>query len=120
MNNDRSRRLSESGHTVQELLVYLVVAVIVIVAVYQLLMHQNRLYVEQRELQDVRTSLRAAANLLAFEVRHVSAAGGDIYSMASDSITIRSLQATGLQVSAIKDVTAVPHNGCRPPKRRRV
>jgi small subunit ribosomal protein S11 len=33
---------------------------------------------------------------------------------------IRSLQATGLQISAIKDVTAVPHNGCRPPKRRRV
>ncbi len=33
---------------------------------------------------------------------------------------IRSLQAAGLQISAIKDVTAVPHNGCRPPKRRRV
>ena len=33
---------------------------------------------------------------------------------------IRSLQATGLQVTAIKDVTPIPHNGCRPPKRRRV
>ena len=33
---------------------------------------------------------------------------------------IRSLQATGLDVTAIKDVTPVPHNGCRPPKRRRV
>ncbi len=33
---------------------------------------------------------------------------------------IRSLQATGLEVSMIKDVTPVPHNGCRPPKRRRV
>jgi small subunit ribosomal protein S11 len=33
---------------------------------------------------------------------------------------IRSLQATGLDVSAIKDVTPIPHNGCRPPKRRRV
>jgi len=33
---------------------------------------------------------------------------------------IRSLQAAGLEVSAIKDVTPVPHNGCRPPKRRRV
>ncbi|BCW97666.1 MAG: 30S ribosomal protein S11 [Armatimonadota bacterium] len=33
---------------------------------------------------------------------------------------IRSLQATGLEVSLIKDVTPVPHNGCRPPKRRRV
>ena len=33
---------------------------------------------------------------------------------------IRSLQAAGLEVSMIKDVTPVPHNGCRPPKRRRV
>jgi len=33
---------------------------------------------------------------------------------------IRSLQATGLQISFIKDVTPIPHNGCRPPKRRRV
>ena len=33
---------------------------------------------------------------------------------------IRALQAAGLDVTAIKDVTPVPHNGCRPPKRRRV
>ncbi len=33
---------------------------------------------------------------------------------------IRSLQSAGLQVSSITDVTPIPHNGCRPPKRRRV
>ena len=33
---------------------------------------------------------------------------------------IRSLQAAGLEVSLIKDTTPIPHNGCRPPKRRRV
>jgi small subunit ribosomal protein S11 len=33
---------------------------------------------------------------------------------------IRSLQAAGLDIVAIKDVTPIPHNGCRPPKRRRV
>lgn len=33
---------------------------------------------------------------------------------------IRSLQAAGLEIQSIKDVTPVPHNGCRPPKRRRV
>ncbi|MBT9258987.1 MAG: 30S ribosomal protein S11 [Clostridiales bacterium] len=33
---------------------------------------------------------------------------------------IRALQAAGLDVSVIKDVTPIPHNGCRPPKRRRV
>ncbi|NWF98718.1 MAG: 30S ribosomal protein S11 [Nitrospirae bacterium] len=33
---------------------------------------------------------------------------------------IRALQAAGLEINLIKDVTPVPHNGCRPPKRRRV
>jgi small subunit ribosomal protein S11 len=33
---------------------------------------------------------------------------------------IRSIQSTGIEVTGIKDVTPVPHNGCRPPKRRRV
>ena len=33
---------------------------------------------------------------------------------------IRQLQAAGLEVTTIKDVTPIPHNGCRPPKRRRV
>lgn len=33
---------------------------------------------------------------------------------------VRALQATGLSVIAITDVTPIPHNGCRPPKRRRV
>ena len=33
---------------------------------------------------------------------------------------IRAIQAAGLRISAIKDVTPIPHNGCRPPKKRRV
>jgi len=33
---------------------------------------------------------------------------------------IRAMQATGLEITLIKDVTPIPHNGCRPPKRRRV
>jgi len=39
---------------------------------------------------------------------------------AGREAAIRSLQATGLDVTLIKDVTPIPHNGCRPPKRRRV
>ncbi|NLO20483.1 MAG: 30S ribosomal protein S11 [Syntrophomonadaceae bacterium] len=39
---------------------------------------------------------------------------------AGREAAIRSLQAAGLEVSVIKDVTPIPHNGCRPPKRRRV
>jgi small subunit ribosomal protein S11 len=34
--------------------------------------------------------------------------------------SIRSLQASGMEITAIRDVTPIPHNGCRPPKRRRV
>ncbi len=39
---------------------------------------------------------------------------------AGREAAIRSLSASGLEISAIKDVTPIPHNGCRPPKRRRV
>jgi small subunit ribosomal protein S11 len=39
---------------------------------------------------------------------------------AGREAAIRSLQAAGLDVTAIRDVTPIPHNGCRPPKRRRV
>lgn len=39
---------------------------------------------------------------------------------AGREAAIRSLQAAGLEVNAIRDVTPIPHNGCRPPKRRRV
>lgn len=39
---------------------------------------------------------------------------------AGREAAIRALQSAGLEISSIKDVTPIPHNGCRPPKRRRV
>ncbi|HID16018.1 MAG TPA: 30S ribosomal protein S11 [Candidatus Atribacteria bacterium] len=39
---------------------------------------------------------------------------------AGRETAIRALQATGLEINVIKDVTPIPHNGCRPPKQRRV
>ena len=39
---------------------------------------------------------------------------------ADREAAIRALQAAGIEVSSIKDVTPIPHNGCRPPKRRRI
>jgi small subunit ribosomal protein S11 len=39
---------------------------------------------------------------------------------AGRETAIRALQAAGLEITLIKDVTPIPHNGCRPPKRRRV
>src|SRR6186713_1384596 len=40
--------------------------------------------------------------------------------IAGREAAIRSLQAVGLEITAIRDVTPIPHDGCRPPKRRRV
>ncbi len=39
---------------------------------------------------------------------------------AGREAALRAIQAVGLNITAIKDVTPIPHNGCRPPKRRRV
>ena len=39
---------------------------------------------------------------------------------AGREAAIRSLQGAGLEISSIKDETPIPHNGCRPPKKRRV
>ena len=39
---------------------------------------------------------------------------------AGRETAIRALQATGLEVTLIRDITSIPHNGCRPPKKRRV
>jgi len=49
--------------------------------------------------------------------------GVDVYVKgpgAGREAALRALQATGIKVHMIKDVTPIPHNGCRPPKRRRV
>nr|BBK20566.1 ribosomal protein S11 [Cryptomonas sp. SAG 977-2f] len=39
---------------------------------------------------------------------------------AGRETAIRALQSTGLEITAIRDITPVPHNGCRPPKKRRI
>ncbi len=58
---------------------------------------------------------RKAMDLGLKEVRvHVNGPGSGRES------AIRAIQAAGLNVTLIKDVTSIPHNGCRPPKRRRV
>ena len=56
----------------------------------------------------------------ALELRHEARRGLGQGPGAGREAAIRSLQAAGLEISAIKDVTPIPHNGCRPPKRRRV
>ena len=75
---------------------------------------------------------RKSTPFAASQAAHSAAAQArDLYSMkfcdvlvkgpgAGREAAIRSLQAAGLEVRSIKDVTPIPHNGCRPPKRRRV
>ena len=90
----RRRAANEAGFTIVELLVYLVIGVVLIGSIYQLLIGQNALYMKQRELTDVRSSLRAAAALLTWEFRQVGL--GDLYSVGSDSFAVRSIQGTGV------------------------
>lgn len=92
----RKRLNDRGGFTIAELLIYLLVSVIIIGGVYQMLIGQNRLYVKQRELQDVRGTLRAAGNLLAFEFRQASAADNDLYSIGTNSFAVRSLRASAV------------------------
>jgi small subunit ribosomal protein S11 len=74
-----------------------------------------------------RKSTPFAAQLAAEQAADVAKEHGmrkiDVYVKGPGSgreTAIRSLQANGLEVQEIKDVTPIPHNGCRPPKRRRV
>lgn len=88
--------LDRRGFTVVELLVYMVIAVIVVGGVYQVLIGQNRLYSKQRELQDVRGTLRAAGNLLAFELRQAASSEGDLYAISDTSFMLRSMIGSGV------------------------
>jgi len=65
-----------------------------------------------------RAAETAARRAMDHGVRHV-----DVYVKgpgAGREAAIRSLQAAGIVVTTIRDITPIPHNGCRPPKRRRV
>lgn len=84
------------GFTIVEMMVYVLLAGIVMAAVYQLLIGQSRSYGKQRELMDVHETLRGVAALLAWEIRQISSAGGDLYATGANSITLRSIQGGGV------------------------
>lgn len=84
------------GFTLVELLIGLVLAGVVMTAVYGLMVSQFRTYSTVREKADVHTSLRAAGALLAWELRMASASDGDLYALAANSTTLRSFVGTGV------------------------
>ena len=85
-----------AGFMLIEILIYLVIAVVLVAAIFQVVVGQNRLYSKQRELTDVRSTLRAAAEVLGVELRMSSAGDGDISMITSDSITLRSVMGSGV------------------------
>ena len=88
-------RRTQYGFTLVEMMISILVAGIVMAAVYQLLIGQSRSYGKQRELMDVHETLRSAAALLAWEMRQASAADGDLYAIGANSITLRSSRGGG-------------------------
>ena len=98
MNGPRLKwmRPNEAGFTVVEILIYLVIASVVMTSVYQLMIKQSQTYADQREAMDVRESVRGAAVLLAAELRQVSAAGGDLYSIQPTSLALRSIRGSSI------------------------
>ena len=90
------RHKNRRGFTLAELLVGMVIGLILLTAVYQLLIAQSRLYSVQRETMDARESLRAAAALLSWELMVAAATAGDLYAIGPNSLTLRSLQGTGI------------------------
>lgn len=66
---------------------------------------------------------RLAAESVARKVQEYGMRRVDVYVKGPGSgreTAIRSLQTAGLEVSSIRDITPIPHNGCRPPRRRRI
>lgn len=85
-----------AGFTFVELLIAVLLSAIVIGGLFQLVFTQNVVYARQQGLADSRQSLRAAGTLLSWELRHLAAAGGDIYAIGSDSISVRSYEANAV------------------------
>ena len=90
------RPLSTSGFTFVELAIYMVLSSVVMGAVVQFMITQSQGYTQQIEIMDARETVRSAAALLTWELRGLSAAGGDLYTIKSDTVALRSTLATGV------------------------
>lgn len=84
------------GFTLVELLLYLGISGIVIAAVLPVFVAQSKAYTDSGAVLDVRETLRGTSAALGYELRHVSAADGDLIATASDSLVFRSFEAFGV------------------------
>lgn len=85
-----------AGFTLIELIIAVVLSAMILGAVFQLVFAQNRMYGHQQGLADARQTLRSAGSLLAWELRHLTAQGGDIYAVGPDSVSVRSYDGGGV------------------------
>lgn len=94
--NAPARAGRTAGFTIVELLVAAVVASILMGAVYQVLVTNQRISVVQREQMAGHQTVRAGLDLLAQELREVSGGGGDLLEAEEDQIAFRALRAQGI------------------------
>lgn len=94
---------SEAGVTLIELMIYMVLASVVMGAIYSVMITQTRAYADQRQMTDARETLSGAGVLLTSELRQLSPSDGDLYFIAPESLAIRSVQSVAI-VCAIDQV----------------
>ena len=90
------RGLGTAGMTLIELVIYVVLASVVLASVYRFMLVQSQSYRDQQEMRDVGETLRGASVLLTWELRQLSAADGDLYSIDTNSVTLRSIKGGGI------------------------
>lgn len=102
------RRQARGGFTLVELLVVTVLGGLVIMASLEILITNQRTYTAQSAQIQGQQSTRAAMDVLFAELREVSAAGGDLVAMASDSIRIRAMRKFGIVCVSDEDGLGQP------------
>ena len=96
MNPARNATPREAGFTLVEFLIVSLVGFIMVMGSYQVLISQSRILAQQQETIDARASSQGGAALLAWELKGLSASGGDLYTITEDSIVVRSAKAAGV------------------------
>ena len=98
-------RATRAGFTLIELMISLIIAGAILTAAYRILAGNQRFYRAQTQITEVQQNIRAVIQLLPGDLRELSSDGGDIFSMASDSIELRSMRGFGIVCDAPSAVT---------------
>jgi Tfp pilus assembly protein PilW len=91
-----ARGRGRAGFTLVEMLLYMIIAVVVLGAVYKVMISQSQTYGKERELLDVRESMRSAGALLDWDLRQAVTGGGQLVQSTADSVRLRSMKGLGI------------------------